>query len=173
MDVLVFYFFALLTVFAAAGVLLHPNPVLSALHLVVSMVGVAGLFFLLQAPFIAGVQLAVYAGAVMVLFLIVVMLFNLKGQAEDDFSPGKIANGFKVLFAGMLMGLIASAVLLSFSDKTVALAKNVVENYDVRVVSQMLYTDYMFAFEALGILLLVIPIGTVSLSRIRGGTHAK
>ena len=151
---------------------LHPNPVLCALHLVVSMVGVAGLFFILQANFIAGVQLAVYAGAVMVLFLIVVMLFNLKEGKDSDFSPGQIANGFKVLFAGLFMGLGAFHVIFKYLGTSGSLAtQKVVEGFEVTNIAKILYTDYVFVFEALGVLLLVVPVGTVALSRIRGGTH--
>ena len=77
-DIIIFYVFSALAIFAALGVLLHPNPVLSVLHLIASMLGVSGLFFMLGAQFIAAVQIMVYAGAVFVLFLMVIMLFNLK-----------------------------------------------------------------------------------------------
>ena len=62
MDVIIFYFFAIVTLLAALGVVLHPNPIVCALHLVGAMVGIAGLFFSINAHFIAAVQLMVYAG---------------------------------------------------------------------------------------------------------------
>ena len=76
MELVIFYVFACITLFAGLGVLLHPNPIMCALHLVAAMIGIAGLFFNLKAPFIAAVQIMVYAGAVMVLFLFVVMIFK-------------------------------------------------------------------------------------------------
>ena len=99
-ETFVFFFFGGLSLFSALGVLFHSNPVKSALYLVATMLGISGLFFNLSAPFIATVQIMVYAGAVMVLFLFVVMIFDLKQTNYRIFSPGKVVNGFKILFGG-------------------------------------------------------------------------
>ena len=171
-EVIIFYIFAIMTLFAGLGVLLHPNPILSALHLVAAMIGIAGLFFNLHAPFIAAVQIMVYAGAVMVLFLFVVMIFDTKHE-ESPFSPGKISNGVKVLFGGMFAGLLLSSILFKVSNFGYMTADRSAPQFDVRNIAKVMYTDYVFSFEVLGLLLLVIPIGTVALSRIRGGTHDK
>lgn len=173
MEIVVFYVFAFITLFAGLGVLLHPNPIMCALHLVATMIGIAGLFFNLKAPFIAAVQIMVYAGAVMVLFLFVVMIFNLKEEEEKMFSVGKISNGMKVLFAGMFSGLLLSSILFKVSNFGYMISDKSAPQYDVRNISKVMFTDYVFSFEVLGLLLLVIPIGTVALSRIRGGTHAQ
>lgn len=172
-EVIIFYIFSIMTLFAGLGVLLHPNPIMCALHLVATMVGIAGLFFSLQAPFIAAVQIMVYAGAVMVLFLFVVMIVDLKQEENHVFSPGKIANGIKVLFGGMFAGLLLSSILFKVSNFGYMTADKAAPQFDVRNISKVMYTDYVFSFEVLGLLLLVIPIGTVALSRIRGGTHAE
>ena len=89
------------------------------------------------------------------------------------FSPGKIANGFKVLFGGMFAGLILNSILTKVSSFGYMTADSAAPQFEVRNISKVMYTDYVFSFEVLGLLLLVIPIGTVALSRIRGGTHAE
>lgn len=172
-EIIIFYFFAIVTLFAALGVILHPNPIVCALHLVGTMVGIAGLFFVLNAPFIAAVQLMVYAGAVMVLFLFVVMIFDLKEDGRSIFSPGKMTNGMKVLFGGMFAGLLLSSILFKINNFGYLTPDKAAPQFDVRNIAKVMFTDYVFAFEVLGLLLLVIPIGTVALSRIRGGTHAE
>lgn len=172
-EVFVFYVFAALTMFAGLGVLLHPNPIMCALHLVAAMVGIAGLFFNLNAPFIAAVQIIVYAGAVMVLFLFVIMIFDLKEEGRRIFSYGALTNFLKILFAGLFSGLLLSSILFKVSRFGYLIPDKAAPQFEVRNLAKVMFTDYIFAFEVLGLLLLVIPIGTVALSRIRGGTHAQ
>lgn len=172
-EVVMFYVFGGVSLLAGLGVLLHPNPIMCALHLVAAMVGVAGLFFNLNAPFIGAVQIMVYAGAVMVLFLFVVMIFDTRSEEKKIFSPGKYANGLKVLFAGMFAGLLLSSILYKVTSFGYLTPDRSAPQFEVRNISKVMFTDYVFSFEVLGLLLLVIPIGTVALSRIRGGTHAK
>lgn len=172
-ELIVFYVFAAMTLLGGLGVLLHPNPILCALHLVAAMVGISGLFFNLNAPFIAAVQIMVYAGAVMVLFLFVVMIFDVKEEGRQIFSPNRMINGLKVLFSGMFAGLILFTILFKISNFGYLNPEPNAPQYEVRNIAKVMFTDYMFSFEVLGLLLLVIPIGTVALSRIRGGTHAK
>lgn len=172
-EVLMFYFFAGLSLFSALGVLLHPNPVMSVLHLVAAMIGVSGLFFNLQAPFVGLVQILVYAGAVIILFLFVVMIFDIKTEERQVFSYGTIANGVKILFGGAFSGLILFSILFEMESFHYQPTNATAPQFDVRNLAKVLYTDYLFMFEVLGLLLLVIPIGAVALSRVRGGTHAK
>ena len=172
-ELIVFYFFGGLSLFAALGVLLHPNPIMSALHLVAAMVGVSGLFFNLNAPFIGMVQILVYAGAVVILFLFVIMIFDTKTEGKHIFSPGKVSSGLKVLFGGMFAGLLLSSILFKINSFGYLIPDREAPQFDVRNISKVMYTDFMFSFEVLGLLLLVIPVGCVALSRIRGGTHAE
>jgi NADH-quinone oxidoreductase subunit J len=172
-ELIVFYIFAILTLIGGLGVLLHPNPIICALNLVASMIGVAGLFFNLNAPFIGMVQILVYAGAVVILFLFVVMIFDTNEEGRHIFSQGKISNGLKVLFGGMFAGLLLSSLLFKINNFGYLIPDPTAPQFEVRNISKVLFTDYMFMFEVLGLLLLVIPIGCVALSRIRGGTHAK
>ena len=150
-------------------VLTNANPVFSALSLAFTMVGISALFVTLDAYFIAGVQLIVYAGAVMVLFTMVIMLFDLKAEARA-FSRGVISGGIKLVSAGVFTGIVAGTLLTTIDSSSAAKSTQV---QTVKQLSTLLFTKYIFVFEALGILLLVVAIGAVALSRARGGTHAK
>lgn len=172
-EIVVFYVFGAISLLGALGVLLHPNPIICALHLVATMVGISGLFFNLNAPFIAAVQIMVYAGAVMVLFLFVVMIFDVKTDGKTPFSYGTVGNMIKVVFAGMFAGLLLSSLLFKISNFGYLIPDKAAPQFEVRNLAKVMFTDYMFSFEVLGLMLLVIPIGTVALSRIRGGTHAR
>jgi NADH-quinone oxidoreductase subunit J len=169
MEVLLFYFLALITIVTAVGVVMSDNPLISALYLVLSMVGVAGLFFLLQAPFAGAVQILVYAGAVMVLFVLVLMLVDVN-KDEEKFAGGNISALMKGLSVGVLAGLITAIVLKSPMQDRAAIA---VTAFSMQEVARTLFTKYVLSFELLGLMLLVIPIGVVALSRIRGGTHER
>lgn len=177
-DTFLFWFLAVITVASALTVILVPNPIYSALSLAMTMVGVAAIFVTLKAFFLAGVQLIVYAGAVMVLFVMVLMLFDLKHELQA-FTRGKLSGVLKVSCVGLLAGLIVGAIYQSSSSLIHApvateSASAVVANPDnSKRLGQMLFSQYLFGFEALGVLLLVVAVGAVALSRSKGGTHAK
>ena len=174
-DAILFWFLALVVLVSGLSVILMTNPVYSALCLAMTMVGVSAVFVTLNAYFLAGVQLIVYAGAVMVLFVMVLMLFDLKHELQA-FTRGKITGAIKIASVGILAGLIVGAVTIS---KNLIEVKAVAENAGsvavdtTRVLSQNLFLKNIFGFEALGVLLLVIAVGTVALSRSKGGTHAR
>lgn len=169
-----FYALALVTFFSAVGVIVSRNPIFSALFLALTMVCVAGIFVTLDAYFIAGVQLIVYAGAVMVLFVMVLMLFDLKHEMKA-FSKGLIGNGLKLGSVGVIIGMLTVYIMETYlagpTLKTPPLdAGGTVDA--TKTLAAILFTDYLFAFEAIGLLLLIIAVGAVALSRIAGGTHA-
>ena len=172
-DALLFWFLAFVTVFSAIAVIMFPNPIYSALSLAMTMIGVSALFVTLGAYFIAGVQLIVYAGAVMVLFVMVLMLFDLK-QELVAFTRGQITGAVKVASAGLLAGLIIG---IAVKKSNIIIADAVVKTANtVDTTKQLGFTLFIkniFGFEALGVLLLVIAVGTVALARSKGGTHAK
>ncbi len=173
-DVIIFWFLALVTLGSGLAVVLLPNPIYCALCLAMTMVGVSALFVTLGAYFIAGVQLIVYAGAVLVLFVMVLMLFDLKSET-NAFSRGVISGAIKVACAGILSGLIAGAIVMTLGQRTTVVSP-LAEKAGVdstKALGRLLFQEHVFAFEALGVLLLVIAVGTVSLARSRGGTHAK
>lgn len=169
-----FHVLALISVICAGGVVLSRNPIYSAFYLAGTMISMAGIFVTLDAYFIAGVQLIVYAGAVMVLFVMVLMLFDLKHEMKT-FSKGMLANVFKLGSAGVLLGMLLIYIWYSFSAdpgfKPVSV--DPMKSMEAtKALSTMLFTKYLFAFEAIGALLLIIAVGAVTLSRISGGTHA-
>ncbi len=166
-----FYSLAMFLIYFAYKVITVPNPIHSALYLALTMIFLAGAFFNLGAHFIAGVQLIVYAGAVMVLFVMVLMLFDLRSEIRS-FSRGLISGALKVmsaaLLAGLALGAANSSVALFDPAPTPAVPQDVTRQLGI-----LLYTKYLYAFEVLGILLLVVAVGVVAVSRMKGGTHAK
>jgi len=168
----IFYFLAFTAFFSACSVILVQNPIYSALFLASTMVAVAAIFVSLDAGFVAGVQLIVYAGAVMVLFVMVLMLFDLKHDL-DAFSPGILSGAFKLASVGVILGLIMGSIYMSADMVFNSQVTPIPATLDpVRGLATTLFGNYLFAFEVIGALLLVIAIGAVTLSRVRGGTHA-
>ncbi len=113
-DAFLFWFLSLLVLVSGLSVVLLTNPVYSALCLAMTMVGVSALFVTLNAYFLAGVQLIVYAGAVMVLFVMVLMLFDLKHETQA-FTRGKITGAIKIASVGILAGLVVGAITIGKS----------------------------------------------------------
>jgi NADH-quinone oxidoreductase subunit J len=175
-DVFLFWFLAIVTVVSALSVVLMTNPIYSALCLAMTMVSVAAIFVTLQAYFLAGVQLIVYAGAVMVLFVMVLMLFDLKHELQA-FSRGRFSGAIKIASIGVLSGLLAGAMYaVNITTKTNDLNAAPIANKNEAAISPLaeeLFLKNVFGFEVLGVLLLVIAVGTVALSRSKGGTHAR
>jgi NADH-quinone oxidoreductase subunit J len=170
-DIL-FYILAAVCLFSALALVLFQNPIYSAISLVLTMVGIAGLFVGLDAYFIAGVQLIVYAGAVVVLFVMVLMLFDLKHEMKT-FSQGLFSNTLKLVSVAVLLGTVVGAAALMMNLHFAALPADPGKTMDLtKKLSEILFTQYVFAFEAIGVLLLIIAVGAVTLSRIAGGTHA-
>lgn len=169
----VFYLIALWVTLSGIGVIALANPIYSALSLVSAMVGLASLFVMLEAHFIAAVQLIVYAGAVMVLFVMVLMLFDIKEEVRS-FTKGVRGNLMKIAFGGLLCGLLGGIAINSSS--LISRTNNSSDLPPMETTKELaveLFTRYLFAFEMIGVLLLAIAVGVVAVSRIRGGTHAK
>lgn len=170
-DAIGFYAMALFLLFFAFKVITVPNPIHSALYLALTMIGLAFTFYGLGAQFIAGVQLIVYAGAVMVLFVMVLMLFDLKAELKS-FSRGLLSGALKVMSAALLAGFALGAANSSVAILDAPATPTA--NADVtKQLGALLYTKYLYAFEALGVLLLVVAVGVVAVSRMKGGTHAQ
>ncbi|MCY4320902.1 MAG: NADH-quinone oxidoreductase subunit J [Bdellovibrionaceae bacterium] len=159
METFLFYFFSALLLFSAFKTISCRNPAQGALHLALSMILIAGIFFLMSAPFLAGLQLIIYAGAVMVLFVMVLMLFNLKN--ETVIFVKKISWILPVFLFGILCGLIS---LVAFSSLPI---KNFNSSFlEGREIALRLFTEHLLVFEMIGLLLLVIAIGVVILSKL-------
>lgn len=169
-----FYILGAITALSGLGVVLLRNPIHCAFMLVISMVGIAGLFAALNAFFIAAVQLIVYAGAVMVLFVMVLMLFDLRHEVKA-FSKGLASFILKLVTTGVMLGLLIAYITHTFSvdPSFKPVPTDPQQSMEMtKEVSQLLFTRYVFGFEVIGALLLIIAIGAVTLSRISGGTHA-
>jgi len=168
-----FYFLGALSLIFGLGVVLYRNPIYSALCLVITMISVAGIFATLDAWFIAGVQLIVYAGAVTVLFVMVLMLFDLKHEMKT-FSKGVIGNGVKLASSGVLLGMFSTYIWATYATEPTFKPMAAGATSSIKATKDLatsLFTSYLFAFEVIGLLLLVIAVGAVTLSRITGGTH--
>lgn len=173
-DAFLFWFLAIVTLVSGLSVILMSNPIYSALCLAMTMVGISALFVTLNAYFIAGVQLIVYAGAVMVLFVMVIMLFDLKKDLQA-FTRGRFTGAVKIASVGLLAGLVVGAIAMSVgllnekaTDNPVLVGTGM---ESTKALGNILFSKYILGFEALGILLLVIAVGAVALARSKGGTH--
>ncbi len=162
MGAILFLVLAVLTVAAALGVILHPNPVKSALFLVVTLFLLAVVFVLLEAHMIAALQIIVYAGAIMVLFLFVIMLLNL--QIDD---PDRGRRQFVLRGLAWLGGVVLAVELaLLMRGGPASNPAAVSTGYGgALAVAQSLYTDFLLPFELTSILLLVAVVGAVVLAQ--------
>jgi NADH-quinone oxidoreductase subunit J len=163
-----FYCFGAVAVVASLLVIAQRNPIYSVLLLIASFGALSGLYVLLDAPFVAVIQIIVYAGAIMVLFLFVVMLLNAPHEETDEdlrrvhplLRPGAMRLG----------GLLAIALVL---ELVWALTKNGGEAgafpgaavSSVREIGRTLFADYAFPFEVTSVLILVAMVGAVVLAR--------
>jgi NADH-quinone oxidoreductase subunit J len=168
-------FFALCSIAALVGALstvLAKNPIRGAMGLLLTIVGIAGLFLKLNAQFLAAIQLIVYAGAVVVLFVFVIMLLgpdagHIKDTGE---AKAKLARGF----AGVLLGLISIATLflvLRAADKPVRFGFVGPTHGSVEAVGQQLFTKAVVPFELTTALLIVAVVGAIAVARSRHQTR--
>jgi NADH-quinone oxidoreductase subunit J len=157
-----FYFLSILTLGSAILVITRKNAVHSALALILGLLAQAGLYLMLYAPFVAGVQIILYAGGIMVLFLFVIMLVNLeRSQKEEQFNKQWLVG---ILAASALGGLFV-AVFLTGKAVLPSTPVQVVEASNTQQVGELLYGPYMFAFEIASLLLLVAIIGAVVMAK--------
>jgi NADH-quinone oxidoreductase subunit J len=159
-DVL-FYVFAALTLLCGLLVIVNPfsrNPVTSAMFLVLTIISMSGLFILLHAFFLAAVQIIVYAGAVLVLFVFVIMLLDLKEEQRR-----------KIKLFGFVAGVIAVGGIVSAFVKSLASVKPSTDDPqlegDTVSLGHLLFTNYTLPFEVVSVLLLVAMIGVILLSK--------
>jgi len=159
-DIL-FYVFAALTLLCGVMVVANPlsrSPVTSAMFLVLTIISMSGLFVLLHAFFLGIVQIIVYAGAVMVLFLFVIMLLDLKEEARRKFK-----------FFGLGAGLISFAAIVFIMLKSLKSAapdaNNPAGDGDTAALGKLLFTQYTLPFEVVSVLLLVAMVGVILLCK--------
>lgn len=165
-SLILFWIFAVCTALSALGVVFGKNPVASAMSLVASFFFLAGIYVLLWAHSIAVFQVLVYAGAIMVLFLFVIMLLSL---SEVDLGSGK-ATPAKVVGGLSTLGLFVLLTVVLLKAKLVGApfdADRLAQFGSLKELGQVLYTVYLLPFEAVSLLLLVAIVGAVVVSKSR------
>jgi NADH-quinone oxidoreductase subunit J len=170
-ETLLFYVFALVAVATSLLVIGQRNPVYSVMLLIASFGALAGLYVLLDAPFTAVTQIIVYAGAIMVLFLFVVMLLNVPREDAAEYDRSHplnrpAARRFGALLAVAFVLELAWAVWHVSTRQTGTLAETPAGDVSsVAQIGRVLFTDYAFPFEITSILILVAMVGAVVLAR--------
>jgi NADH-quinone oxidoreductase subunit J len=160
MDQILFYVAAGLTVASALVVIGQKNPIYSAFALIVTLGSLAVIFALLGSPFIAALQVIVYAGAIMVLFLFVLMLLNVKREEDVPGRGGKALGAIAVVLVGLLLAQ-AGAALLRFEPGVAA-------SYDAstRAMAGILFSPhFLYVFEATSVLILAALVGAIALAK--------
>lgn len=167
-----FLILAGVAVAAALGMLLSRNAVHSALYLVLNFITVAVFYLVLNAPFIAMVQMIVYAGAIVVLFLFVIMLLGVDTSEDLSVEPISIQRPLAVIVGGGLVGTLVTAIvhargsIRSSTGTGIAIPTQTGDgDANIRQVAIDLFSDHVFALELLSVLLIVAVVGTVVLSR--------
>jgi NADH-quinone oxidoreductase subunit J len=163
MTEILFYIFAGFTLVFGLLVVANPfsrNPVTSAMFLVLTIGSLAGLFVLLQAFFLAAVQVLVYAGAVMVLFLFVIMLLDLKTEEQR-----------KIKLVGAVAGVVVTGIIVAIflqslsAEKSLHVQASAAFQGSTAKLGQLLFKQYLLPFEIVSIILLVAMVGVVLLSK--------
>jgi NADH-quinone oxidoreductase subunit J len=157
-------FFSLVAVVSAVIMITRRNPVNSALWLVLNFFCVSAIYLLLRAQFIAIIQVLVYAGAIMVLFLFVIMLLNLQDESKltEKFSYKKIS---ALILTLLLFASLGITTYFTFMDKFPAISPSAENMGTVKSAGKELYTVFSFPFEAVSFILLAAIIGAIVLAK--------
>ncbi len=160
----IFFILGIVALISGALVVFQPHPLRSALWLIVNFFAVAGIYLLAHAEFIAAIQVIVYAGAIIVLFLFVIMLLNLR-RAEE--APAMPYYGQKL--AGIILaGFTALLMVYGYTRAKLPAAKAALPGLgNTESIARTLFTDYLLPFEVTSILLLVAIVGAVVLAKSR------
>ena len=161
MTDILFYFFAVLAVVCSLLVVFSRNAVNAAMFLIVTFLSMAALFVLLGAYFLAVLQVLVYAGAVVVLFLFIVMLLDVKGGKRHSFGV------VTAVASGLALALMVGATVLFFSPKNLPSSETpaVAAGSSLKAYGEQLFTTYLLPMQVTGFLLLVAMIGVIVLSK--------
>jgi len=160
MKELFFIFFSLYTIAAALGVVLAKNPVYSAFSLILSFFGLSALYVMWGATFIGMIQILVYTGAIVVLFVFVVMLLDL-GSVVTDHSHSWLT----VMVSAIAVWFFSLLMLRTFNHTPLVAPATPLAESNTRLISQLLFTEYLWPFEILSIFLLALIIAIYALTR--------
>jgi NADH-quinone oxidoreductase subunit J len=159
LEISLFSIFAIVGVLTGIMVITQKNPVISALFLIINFFSIAGLYLLLNAQFLAVVQVIVYAGAIMVLFLFVLMLLNLKNEVEFKHKIKKSVVNLSIVLG---LTLVLEFVLLYLKSP---IKNNITNIGTIEHIGKVLYTDYSLPFLSIGFLLISATIGAILLAK--------
>ena len=164
LETVLFIIFGVAAIFTAIMMITRRSPITSAIYLIINFCMVSGIYLLLKAQFIAIIQILVYMGAIMVLFLFVIMLLNLKEERKitENFSYTKIS---AVLFSVGLLGLLSMTFYFSFENKYKELNLNAENLGKAEFLGKELFTTYSFPVIITGILLTAAIVGAVVLAK--------
>ena len=160
-PLIIFLVLAAVAVLGAVSLILQRHPIHSALSLIVVMVALAGLYLLMGAEFVAAVQIIVYGGAIMVLFVFVIMLLNAGEEERTNFS--KLATYAGVPLAVAIAGLIAAAILRSSGNLSTAGPNGALTS--TKNLSMLLLREFVYPFELTSFLVLVAILGAIVLAQ--------
>jgi NADH-quinone oxidoreductase subunit J len=175
MELFVFTCASIMVLVGALGVIFRKHPVHAALSLVLTLFGIAVLFVAQSAEFLAAVQVIVYAGAIVILFLFVIMLLGVDKAEDLRVEPLASQRWIAALVGVGMVGLLSAAVVSSADVLRVrgdGIADSVAgDNPDANIeqLANTIFSDYVFAFEITSVLLVVAVVGTVMLARRRTG----
>lgn len=164
---LLFFYFAGMTLINSILFIFFRNIVYSVFVLLIAFIHIAGLYILLNAEFIAAIQIIVYAGAILVLYLFVLMLFNPKEKKRylHSQSPVGIFLGL-IIFGLMVLSVLKTEILGQKGEFTIDAVKSIGHT---QAIGQVLYTDFIFPFEVASFILLVAMLGAIVLAGRTGG----
>jgi NADH-quinone oxidoreductase subunit J len=163
MELATFLLFAALALGSSVVVVTHRNPVYSTMSLVLTLVSLAALFVLLGAPFIATLQVLIYTGAILVLFLFVIMLLNVGREPRQGNGGRQGQRWGAIVGGGVFAGTIGATLWRSYGASDVApLTEDAVA---LQPLARLLFDRYLLAFEVVGLLLLVAVVAATALAR--------
>jgi NADH-quinone oxidoreductase subunit J len=165
MEMLVFILASAMVLAGAVGVIVRANPVHAALSLVLTLFGIAVHFVALGAHFLAAVQVIVYAGAIVVLFLFVIMLLGVDKADDLSIEPFPIQRPLAVVVGVGMAGLVIAAVVRARDRIVEGAPLDSSGDSNIRQLADNLFQDWVFAFEFTSILLIVAVAGTVLMAR--------
>ncbi|MFN7929256.1 MAG: NADH-quinone oxidoreductase subunit J [Blastocatellia bacterium] len=170
---LIFLFVAAVAVFAAFNVILQRNPIYSALSLIITMCALAGTFLLLEAQFVATMQVIVYAGAVMVLFVFVIMLLNVRTEEARQDRVKYLKLVAPLLFIALLAEVFFVARTVTTPIPPIASVAGQAPFGTVENIGEAMFSEYLFPFEATSVLILMAMVGSLVLARKRTTQEAE
>ncbi len=170
---LIFLFLAAVAVFAAFNVILQRNPIYSALSLIITMCALAGTFLLLDAQFVAAMQVIVYAGAVMVLFVFVIMLLNVRTEEARQDKLRYLKLVAPLLFVALLAEVFFVARTVTTPIPPLVAKPGEAGFGTVEAVGEAMFSSYLFPFEATSVLILMAMVGSLVLARKRTAQEAE